>query len=489
MDNEFLETDEYKARELKKLLDIIEERKNKYSITNMDTSRIKAQWELVRDMQENAERPPETMRRYSLYYWGNGAGKTAIGSYVTSLKSLGRNWTKKYWLPFIGSAKSIWVLTKSGSNVKSTIDPYFLWEWSIARIPPEDIRKVTKDNGILKEILLINWTTIKIFTYDQGRENIQWGNPDFIWLDEEPKDEEIWNEINARMRGKSCEMLITMTPLSWLTPIYSFFLDQKSEEVRAKSKVYIVSSLDNPFIDHTWTKGLTEEEYRLRVLWSFESPTWLVYSSFHRWRNVVADMDKFALWEWVRLYKSIDLWVVHPTWVIFLAQDNDDNFYVYDEIYRQNTLIKDLVKEINKKSWKDQFEYTLRDSAAKREGIELENFGIKTTPADKHSKWENDMSNRRAGIMLINQLLADWKLIISNKCVNLIKEFETHYYKEGGKKDWEVNKINDDLLDALRYIIFNIKKNFKWSKLNIEKKFQRDYGALSESKKSRFVNF
>jgi hypothetical protein len=41
----------------------------------------------------------------------------------------------------------------------------------------------------------------------------------------------------------------------------------------------------------------------------------------------------------------------------------------------------------------------------------------------------------------------------------LIRELETHYYKDGGKRDGEVNKENDDLLDALRYIIFMIRKN------------------------------
>lgn len=58
-------------------------------------------------------------------------------------------------------------------------------------------------------------------------------------------------------------------------------------------------------------------------------------------------------------------------------------------------------------------------------------------------------------------MFADKKLFISSNCVNLIKELESHYYKEGGKRDGEVNKVNDDLLDALRYLIFNIKKNNK----------------------------
>ena len=47
--------------------------------------------------------------------------------------------------------------------------------------------------------------------------------------------------------------------------------------------------------------------------------------------------------------------------------------------------ILELVKEVSKAGLTN-FEYTLRDSAAKREGIELATYGIKTLPADKHSK-------------------------------------------------------------------------------------------------------
>ena len=92
-------------------------------------------------------------------------------------------------------------------------------------------------------------------------------------MDEEPVNEEVVTEILARTRRQECEMLVTMTPLSGLTRLYEFFFNSNSRTVKRKSRIYLVSSLDNPFIDTTWTEGLTEEEYRLRVLGSFESPT------------------------------------------------------------------------------------------------------------------------------------------------------------------------------------------------------------------------
>lgn len=83
------------------------------------------------------------------------------------------------------------------------------------------------------------------------------------------------------------------------------------------------------------------------------------------------------------------------------------------------------------------------------------------------------MSNRRSGIMLINHLFYTNKIFISERCVELIKELQSHYYKDGNK-DGEVIKENDDLCDGLRYCIFTIDKmsNIKSA---AEVKYQKKY--------------
>lgn len=166
------------------------------------------------------------------------------------------------------------------------------------------------------------------------------------------------------------------------------------------------------------------------------------------------------MWDNVRYYKAIDFGTSHPTAVIFLAQDIDDNFYVFDEIRLANTELKEIVRELNNKSRPYDFEFFVRDSAAKREWLELEKqFWIHTIPADKRSKWANDMSNRRTWILMLNTLFKQGKLMIADSCKLLIKELETHYYKENGKRDGEVVKEWDDLLDALRYCMFMVRKH------------------------------
>lgn len=448
-----------KKVELWSLLQQLEVRRKGYAILDSKMDRIVKQKELFWDIVERLESPPQRRKRFYLYYGGNGAWKSFVGAYTTVLLALGYS-TKKYGLPFIGAKKNIWVCTKSWSNVQSTIMPYLLWDYSKTRIPPDEVEKIIQDNGILKRIFLKNWCIIHIKTYDQWQENVQGGNPDWMWLDEEPTNMDVWSELKARTRTLTCEMLITMTPLNGLTGVYDFFFNVDTPELTERCKIYRVSSLDNPFTDKTWTLWMTEEEYRLRVDGSFENPTWLVYSSFSRTRNVVPYFHPMDLWQDVKYYRGIDFWTSHPTWVVFIAQDIDDNIYIYDEIKLANTELKEIANQINIKSRWTQFEYFIRDSAAKREWLELEKqFWLYTIPADKHSKGANDMSNRRTWILMLNTLFKESKLMIADSCSNLIKELETHYYREGGKRDGEVVKENDDLIDALRYIIFEIKNN------------------------------
>ena len=470
--------------ELKELLVQLDERKRNYWILDVDVVNgkqgfpcIPQQAKLFQDFQARLSVPISDRHRYMLYYGWNGAGKTFIGAYICTLLAIGHK-CEQYGLPFIGSKKNIWIATKSGNNVKTTIDKYMLGDNSPTRIPKELVKTERRDNGILKGIVLTNGCKINVVTYDQGREAIQGDTPDFLWMDEEPTNYDVWTELRMRTRWADCETLITMTPLSGLTPVYQFFFEQVSDEVKSKSRIYKVSALDNPHTDKTVTKGLTEEEYRLRVEGSFENPTWLVYNEFFRTRNVVPHFDPYLMCadrNDVKFYRGIDFGVSHPTACVWLAQDLDDNIYIFDEMEESNMLLSTIVEHINKKSSWMTFEYTVRDSSASREWKEVANLWLRTVPADKIMK-VNDMSNRRAWILLMNDLFNKGKLLISSNCQKLIRELETHYYKEDWKKDWEVNKEGDDLLDALRYVIFLIKKNNSINKKSlIEREYEKKY--------------
>jgi len=57
--------------------------------------------------------------------------------------------------------------------------------------------------------------------------------------------------------------------------------------------------------------------------------------------------------------------------------------------------------------------------------------------------------------MKLNQMFALWEITISDRCVDLISELETHHYKNTWA-DWVVEKTNDDALRTGRLEIFHI---------------------------------
>ena len=475
-----MDIDKSKQNEIEELYNKIRERKKNYWIIDFKPQehQEKTIWavsEVYQDWKDILNK-----YRFLLFQWGNWAWKTVTALYIVVLLAL---WElcRDYWLPYIWSKREIYIGTKSWDNLKNSIMPYLLWDYSVIRIPPELIEKVVQDNWAIKSIKLKNGCIIKFFTYDQGRERIQGTNGDFYLLDEEPKDADIFYEALARIRWKKSQMLMSFTPLSWYTPAYEYFYEQESDKIKDKSYIQRVNSLENKYADHTWAEWLTENEKKMRMEGMFIPPSWLVYPNFTREKNTIEYFNPSELWN-VKYYAGLDFGQVHPTAFVPVAVDEDENLYIFDLIYKSNILNKELadwIKAIENK-YKIEFEYIIADPAGKWEMNELKTYWIKTVWADKWSKWENGQSNRSTSIMKVNQLLHDWKIYIADHLKDIIKEFESHHYKPNGT----VEKTQDDALDALRYFIFSYKPPKYITKREIEyqKKYKSKYNKRSLSK-------
>ena len=428
----------------------------------------------------------ELMYKYLLFQGGNWSGKTALAMYIVALLAL---WDegKKYNLPYIGSKRQIYVGTKSWFTLQNNILKYLMWDFSVTKIPEVEIKKVVKDNGWVKKMTLNNWCEIIFFTYDQGRETLQGTNGDLYVYDEEPLKEWVFSEGIARIRGNNAQILLSFTPLSWYTAAYEWFYEQEVDKIKEKSYVKVVNSLKNKFADNSWLEGLSEQERKMRLEWLFVPPSWLVYQSFNREKNTVEFFDPHEMWD-VTFYWAVDFGVNHPTAFAFIAVDSDGKIYVFDLIYESNLLIADLAKKIKSKIEEHNIDlqYIVADSAGKRERTELASYWVETKPADKWSKGENDISNRKTWIMKLNQLLHDEKIFIASHLKEAIKEFETHSYKEGGKKNGETDKVNDDFLDASRYFIFSYKPPKSMSRT--EQRYQRKYWEKFNERKLKQRN-
>ena len=174
-----------------------------------------------------------------------------------------------------------------------------------------------------------------------------------------------------------------------------------------------------------------------------------------------------------KYYSGVDFGVSHATAMTFFAVDPDGNHYLFDEWSKSNATLREIAQAHSERTKGLDWEYHIGDSAAARERLEIKQYGINLVPANKWEKGENGESNRKTGILHINQLLYDGKFLISDRCKGFIKEIENHYFKSG-EKDGQVVKERDNLLDSGRYCCFAIKKDQTTKKA---KKFKRDWGV------------
>ena len=406
-------------------------------------------------------RNPDWTPRYKfiIFIWGNWVGKTQTWGYITCCASMWEK-AKELGLPYIGKFPIIKIVTSTWSQVTENIEPYILWtstDQDLVKLPDyfdkDDagiyVKAVRKDKDILKSIEM-QTSTMYFGTYDQGQERLQGWSPDLTWIDEIPKRWADFRELIRGTRKMNWQFLMTFTPTNYNKKIRDWiFWGQANKFVRT------VNSRENKYADRSWMEGFTEEEKRIVEAWEFIPSSGLVYKNFDRNFNVVKDVNVRQL-EWsVKFYWALDFWVNHPMAFLFIVVDADWRVIVFDEIYKSDMLLSELVKEVNSKKMQYwiEFEYIVADSAWKRERMELANLWMNTRKAKKRKK-EWVMSNRKWGIFKINNLLNIWKLFIAEKCVSIIEEFETHHFADTGE-DWTVKKENDDALDALRYFIFS----------------------------------
>jgi hypothetical protein len=304
--------DIHKKEELVKWLQVLENRKKNYWLLSAKPQEHQ-EW-VLSAIDEEIDIDWNIVPRYKfiLFQWWNGAWKSFIWLYSTALLALG-DLCYEYWLPYIGSRQNIWIVTKSWTNVSSVIAPYLIWDFSKTRIPPEAIIKTIQYNWLLKEIHLKNWNKIFIKTYDQWSERLQGWNPSFILIDEEPTNKSVWEELMVRARAPNSQILLTMTPLSWFTPVYEFFYENKNIEWLDRRKVFVVSSLDNKHVDNSWLLMLSEQDRKMRIYGAFVPSSWLVYQAFNRNEHIVKNLNTSELWYWFRYYVVSCLFTTNDT--------------------------------------------------------------------------------------------------------------------------------------------------------------------------------
>ena len=193
-------------------------------------------------------------------------------------------------------------------------------------------------------------------------------------------------------------------------------------------------------IEQNEIEGLIET----RLTGAFARYEGAIYPTFDTKTHVIEPFEIPRTWLHVR---GLDLGFSHATACVWAVRDLEGRYYVYREYLKAKSSIEDHVREINE-GWEQLLVrgHTYADPAAAQTLYEFTLRGLATVPANKDVK---------AGIATVQSLLrpaADGqpKLFVFKTCENLIREMRTYVWD--AKKLDQPRKINDDLVDALRYL-------------------------------------
>lgn len=245
-------------------------------------------------------------------------------------------------------------------------------------------------------------------------------------------------------------------------------------------KSWTFTSYDNPFIPKSEIdqskKELTEDTFGQEYLAQFKSYVGLVYKTFDESIHIIKPFDIPEHWN---IYRGLDFGSTNPTACLWIAVDRDDNWFVVDEYYETGQTIDYHVGMINANQFSKNVRNTWGDPSGAQWIKEFSDRGVYVTPANKelsttYSKWVSYGIDR-----VQEKLKTRWghfvealgqkdlpTLFVFEKCVNLLREFNTYRWREkSNTQATDINepdvpeKANDHALDALRYVAVSYQKS------------------------------
>lgn len=300
----------------------------------------------------------------------------------------------------------------------------------------------------------------------------------------------IWQEVlRPTLTDYEAPAIFISTPKG-----YNHFYELYEEGQQDKSifKSWRFTSYDNPYIPKeeidAQKKELTEDQFAQEFMADFRRYTGLVYKEFQREIHVIEPFEIPEGWD---TYRAIDFGSTNPTACLWIAVDNDGNWFICDEHYETGQTIDYHAGIINSKT-KRNITSTFGDPSGAQWISEFAQRGIYITPANKETG-TNFNSWVRFGIEKVSERLkcvpgkivsqlggiqesskGRPSLFVSSTCTNTIREFETYRWKEKSvTQAQDLNepdvpeKANDHAMDALRYFAVSYKKSEDtWDDIN-----------------------
>lgn len=362
-----------------------------------------------------------------------------------------------------------WALGVSGEQIRDNLQKAILGDvidgedWGKGTIPlttidADSIIRSNQTKGAVKEIKVRHssggQSTLGFRSYTQGQHALMGPIKDFILIDEEPEDPEIYPQCVTRTingdNNKGGLVVCTFTPENGMTELVTQFMESREE--------------GQYLLNVTWDDAphLTEERKK-QILSAIPA-----YQRDMRSKGIpvlgegliyphAEDDVKCApvpIPSHYRRLAAIDFGIDHPFGTVWMAYDPDtDTAYIYD-CYRERGKTPPIHVSAIKKRGDIRVIYPHDgDNTEKGSGVDLIKL-YKDEGLNVYRKFENpDGGNRvEVGIMEVNNRLQAGTLKIFSTCTPIFEEMR-RYHRKNGKRV----KKDDDLMDCLRYAVMSIR--------------------------------
>lgn len=197
------------------------------------------------------------------------------------------------------------------------------------------------------------------------------------------------------------------------------------------------------------------DEFNQEWLAQFTNPSQLVYGDFDRDVHIFTDPDDIP--ENGVYLMGLDFGMTDPTAAVFVKVDYDGNWWVYDEVYKTDLHLDQLVHVLRDKMGDTYFTRVIGDGAARFEIESLKKRRFRITGGKKGADSLAGGIKEVQALLKVREGTGRPKLFIHSSCKNLIREFQSYSWEKDsiGQVTNVPEDKNNHALDALRYLVLD----------------------------------
>ena len=394
-------------------------------------------------------------------FGGNRVGKTMAGGMEFLYHMTG---LYPSWYPVTqrmkGAIKGRIVATDFQKGVGEVIQP-FLTEWLDDSMIK---RRVRNPQGVAVKYELKNGSVFDILTHEQTTKQFEGWRGHLAWFDEPPPRD----KYVATLRGLvdyGGKHWLTLTPLTepWIYDDIYTSMDKRY------TYCVTIDIRENKYLSEADIKdfeaSLSEEEKEARLHGRFLHLTGLIYKEFDVATHVIDPPEIKKSWS---RYMAIDAHERTPTAVVWLAVDEKENHYIYDELRLKDMDISMMAEAIQAQEGLMTAGIKLIDPHNDKDNMAAGGFNIRKEFMKHGVFTQRGNSDPALGKARIRQALTLKyspvlrkkvpQLYVSRYCTNTIYEFQHYIWEERARNREEFNakevakKKNDHFMDCIRYI-------------------------------------